>query len=66
MEPVFVKVPVLGSYRSAVGVSEQKSSSHPLNPPATSTCPFASSVAVWNSLFACMEPVFVHVPDAGS
>src|ERR1700728_517118 len=64
--PVWPQVPVAGSYSSALLVSVQKSSSQPVKPPATSTLPSGSRVAVWYSRSTCIRPVSVQVPVAGS
>ena len=62
MLPVAVHVPVAGSYSSALAKGCSQSSM----PPATSTCPFGSNVAVCESRAVAMLPVAVHVPVAGS
>ncbi len=53
--PVAVHLPVAGLYSSAPGPV--------LEPPARSTWPFWSSVAVWVTRGVVMLPVFVHVPE---
>jgi hypothetical protein len=55
MLPVSAQVPAAGLYSSAAVVP----------PPATRTCPPASSVAVWNTCWVTMLPVAVNVPAAG-
>src|SRR5579859_6336592 len=65
IEPVTDHVPVAGLYSSASLRSEQKSSSQLLNPPATSTCPSGSRVAVARSRPSVMLPVALQVPVAG-
>ena len=49
MEPVAVKAPVAGSYNSA------DASAAPLAPPAISTLPLVSKVAVWPERGAVMD-----------
>src|SRR5512142_2908505 len=61
MEPVWLHVPEAGSYSSAVRRSPLS-----LYPPATSTLPLGSSVAVWPQRAEAMEPVSLEVPEAGS
>src|ERR1035437_4600422 len=60
MLPVTVHVPVAGLYSSALasGVAEA-----PSRPPATSTWPFGSSVAVWSVRAVFKLPVFAQVPE---
>src|SRR6185369_11569444 len=60
-EPVFVQVPLAGSYSSALARKPEL-----LTPPATSTRPFASSVAVWPCRGADNGPVAVQAPVPGS
>src|SRR5438067_5697980 len=60
MLPVGVKVPVVGLYNSALARSPVESA-----PPATSTVPLLSSVAVWPSRALFMLPVGVKVPVVG-
>ncbi len=52
MAPVELQVPEAGSYISAVEIAVV-----PLYPPATSTLPLGSSVAVWLTRGEAMEPV---------
>src|SRR5262245_54619375 len=70
MSPVGLQVPVAGSYSSAVATvtAEQRpqGAGGTVCPPATSTLPFASSVAVWSARTAAMLPVGLQVPVAGS
>ena len=54
--PVGVNARVAGSYSSAVAEP----------PPATSTSPPGSSVAVWPDRAACIEPAGIHVLGAPS
>ncbi len=54
--PVGVQVPVAGSYSSATVLS----------PPATSTLPEGSSVAVWPWWLTDREATGLHVPVSGS
>ena len=56
MLPVVVHVPVFGSYSSVPVFAVTKF------PPATSTWPLGSSVAVWKARGVLMRPVVVHVP----
>ncbi len=58
MFPVAVQVPVWGLYSSA----ELRPMSEVPAPPATSTLPLRSSVAVWSSRGVVMFPVAVQVP----
>ena len=60
MLPVAVKVPVAGSYSSAVA----RSLTGP-TPPAISTFPVGSSVAVWPLRVVVMLPVGAKVPVEG-
>ena len=53
-----VQFPVAGSYSSALVLL--------LNPPATSTLPLGSNVAVCKSRAALRPPVAVQLPVAGS
>ncbi len=65
MLPVGVQVPVAGLYSSALAkIGHEPSTQVPL-PPATSTWPLGSSVAVWPKRAVVMLPVAVHVPAAG-
>src|SRR5438094_8232088 len=57
---MLLQLPVAGSYNSALLKSE------PLYPPATSTLPLDSSVAVCRKRAVPRLPVAVHVPVAGS
>src|SRR5438094_5415413 len=57
---MLLQLPVAGSYNSALLKSE------PLYPPATSTLPLGSSVAVCRKRAVPRLPVAVHVPVAGS
>src|SRR5580700_2143653 len=65
IEPVCVHVPVAGLYSSALATSLQKSSSQLLKPPAASTWPSGSRVAVWNWRANFIDPVLAQVPVAG-
>ena len=62
MLPVTVHIPVAGSYSSAVAVAKALKTP----PPATSTSPFASNVAVWCTRAVAMLPVAVHILVVGS
>ena len=59
--PVAVKIPLFGSYSSAVA-------SVPLTfwPPAIRTFPLARSVAVWELRPTLMLPVAANFPEVGS
>src|SRR5437879_5483724 len=57
MLPVAVHIPVAESYSSALVKNVS-----PSRPPATSTCPFGSNVAVCTPRFLVMAPVAVHPP----
>ena len=59
---VACQVPVAGLKSSAI-FRELNPVEFP--PPATSTCPFASSVALWLQCGVVMRPVVVHCPVAG-
>ena len=59
--PVALQVPLAGSYSSAVVRRSPK-----LYPPATSTLPLGSNVAVWMTRAVARLPVGLHVPLAGS
>ena len=59
--PVAVHTPVAGSYNSALAKVPLM-----LPPPATSTCPFGSNVAVCKEREVVILPVAVHIPIAGS
>ena len=59
IRPVAVHRPVAGSNNSAVRWSE-------VNPPATSTVPFASRVIDDDARQATIGPVSVHLPVVGS
>src|SRR5271167_2361554 len=62
MLPVDEKIPVFGSYSSAlaqVGLGG-------LNPPATSTLPFGSSVAVWTVRALLALPVGAKLPGCAA
>src|SRR5438874_1626239 len=61
MLPVTVHIPVAGSYSSALAKTSLL-----LSPPATSTCPFGSNVAVCMRRSVVMLRVAVHTPVAGS
>src|SRR5215469_5764737 len=61
MLPVVVHVPTAGSYNSAL-LKEVV----PLSPPATSTLPDGSCVAVCSSRAMARPPVAVQLPVAGS
>src|SRR3990172_8457708 len=64
MLPVAFQVPVCGSYSSAAASTSRFG---PLpKPPATSTLPSGSSVAVWYLRPVTMFPVAVQVPLSGS
>src|SRR5687767_9879710 len=71
IDPVGVQVPVAGLYSSAVAVRKVKlhvaggALGHQ-RPPAASTWPFGSSVAVARPRRTFIEPVGVHVFVAGS
>jgi hypothetical protein len=58
MLPVTVHVPVAGLYSSALLRKPVVPS-----PPATSTWPFGSSVAVWSVRAVFKLPVFAQVPE---
>src|SRR6185369_7799012 len=58
-EPVAVQVAVAGSYNSALATAEPVTEL-PVIPPATSTLPFGSNVAVCSVLPTFIDPVFVH------
>src|SRR5262245_52531663 len=60
MLPVDIQVPVPGSYSSALGVPLKHGVT--VQPPATRTFPFVSSVAVKATRPKFMLPVGVHVP----
>lgn len=62
MFPVAVHDPLLGLYSSA----EASRLRPPLEPPATSTLPSSSSVAVWYWRASIMFPVAVYDPLLGS
>src|SRR5450756_1874813 len=69
MLPVAVQDPLLGSYSSAeasVGPPPPMSPPGSAVPPATSTLPSGSSVAVWNMRGVTMLPVAVQDPLLGS
>jgi len=71
MLPVAAKVPAAGSYISAPAIAIGAPPLPPpspllLSPPAMSTFPLNSNVAVWNALATVMLPVAVKVPNAGS
>jgi hypothetical protein len=55
--PVGMKVPVDGSYSSALGLSEE--------PPAIRTLPSSKSVAVWDDRGVAIAPVEVNVRSEG-
>ena len=56
MLPVAAHVPVVRSYNSAVAKVVD-----PLVPPATSTFPVESTVAVWPCRAVAIDPVVIHV-----
>ena len=62
MLPVADQVPVAGSYTSAEALSTTLAS----EPPATSTLPPGSRVAVWEARPVPRPATAVHVPVAGS
>ena len=62
MLPVTANVPLAGSYSSALAIALLSSDA----PPAISTVPSGSNVAVWPLLATVMLPVAVNVPAAGS
>src|SRR5205807_6855211 len=65
--PVPVHVPVAGSYDTALLRAKQLWGGGPqLKPPATSTLPFGSKVAVWPSRSVLRSAVRLHIPAAGS
>src|SRR5215472_13691910 len=67
MEAVGAHVPVAGLNNSALEYSNWLQQKPPsLRPPATSTSPLFSSVALCCSRAPCIDPVFAHVPVAGS
>jgi hypothetical protein len=57
MLPVAVHLPLAGLNSSALLRAPLL-----LEPPITSTCPFASRIAVWPSRGVVILPVFTHVP----
>ena len=59
--PVDVNAPVFGLYSSATAVVPDE-----VNPPAISTFPFGSNVAVWPDRPVTMLPVNMKVPELGS
>src|SRR6266478_4021295 len=59
MPPVGVKIPVAGSYSSALGPL-------PLSPPAIKTIPLFNSVAVWYWRAVFMLPVGTNIPCCAS
>ena len=63
MEPVGLKVPALGSYSSAEDIAAVPSF---LSPPAISTRPSSSNVAVCPILAVAMDPVGLNLPVVGS
>ena len=67
MSPVAANVPASGSYNTALArtvVVLPPSASDV--PPAISTIPLASNVAVWFNLVAVMSPAAVNIPASGS
>ena len=62
MLPVAVHILVAGSYSSALATLPLML----LLPPATSTCPFGSNIAVANTRPVPRLSVSVHIPVAGS
>src|SRR5215469_5507441 len=65
MLPVARHSPVEGLYNSALAVHGDWGSTLP-SPPATSTSPPVSSVAVWFVRALAISPVIVHLAVAGS
>ncbi|MGD0020328.1 MAG: hypothetical protein ABSD62_13845 [Candidatus Limnocylindrales bacterium] len=65
MDPVGLNLPVVGSYSSADarGVPGR---TKPVVPPAISTLPFVSRVAVCHARVLDIDPVGLNVPLAGS
>src|SRR5207249_3928931 len=61
MLPVRVQAPVAGSYSSA-DANPRLLPFSPAEPPAISSFPFESKVAVWPSLGSCMLPAELQVP----
>src|SRR5947208_1697550 len=61
MLPVALHIPVAGSYSSALAKMPTSNS----KPPATSTCPLGSNVAVWLKRGVVMLRGAVHTPVAG-
>src|SRR5437870_10798491 len=62
MLPVAVKVPVDGSYSSALAQTDEPEEKPPVKPPAIKTWPFVSRVAAWNIRSLVRLPVAVNVP----
>ena len=62
-DPVALQVPVAGSYSSALASWPPLD---PPSPPATSTLPLGSKVAVATLRAVVIDPVALHVPVAGS
>ena len=58
MEPVAPKVPVEGSYSSALAKGLKRESA----PPVIKTLPSESGTALWNARATPMEPVVLKVP----
>src|SRR6516164_5457499 len=65
MLPVGVHTPVAGLYSSALDRVGHEPFTQVPPPPATSTWPFCSSVAVWFCRAVVMLPVALQVPAAG-
>jgi hypothetical protein len=61
---VAVQLPLAGSYNSALAIGLKKLGS--TTPPATSTLPLGSNVAVWAKRALVRLPVALHIPLAGS
>jgi hypothetical protein len=55
--PVIDHVPVLGSYNSALDVGAAQHPLRSVSPPATSTLPLGSKVAVWSYRWTDIGPV---------
>src|SRR5690348_11893638 len=65
MLPVGVHAPVAGLYSSALAKMGHEPFTQVPSPPATSTWPSCSSVAVWPARTVVMLPVAAQVPVAG-
>jgi hypothetical protein len=66
MRPVAVQVPLRGAYNSALVRAPQGEGGQNDTPPATSTVPLGSSVAVCSARATRRLPVTVHRPVWGS